>query len=485
LCSSGGFGGIVDLSKVHVSMKGLPPYVIACGETQERFTWISPPSFTPTILRIYNEDSQLPKVSEGARASVIGKVTKEKDFILTFGGKTVCNVPVDVVTEGIRYKREKRAVKREFTEPELPEPRDFGKAALEVLRQPNIASKAPIFRHYDTEVQGLTVIRPGEADAGVQAPIPGKFAGMAAALDHNPRYSHIDPYLGAANAVAESMRNVAAVGAVPYAMTDCLNMGNPEVPESFNDFVETVKGLSDAARALWLKGHKETPVPFISGNVSFYNESASGKQIDPSPVVCCIGVLDDYRKAITMELKNSENIIFLAGDRKDELGGSAYYAIRHEYGANVPNLDFAEQRNMIYAVIDCIGSGLLESCHDISDGGMLAAVAEMILAKQGDEKVGAEIDIGDLGYENKSGNPDLRADKLLFSETPGFIFEVKMGNAGKVKDIFKSHSIDIDELGKTTGNGSLVIRQNDKPILDLAFRQMDEAWSNGLLEALR
>ncbi|MEA2035863.1 MAG: AIR synthase related protein, partial [Nanoarchaeota archaeon] len=168
LCDSGGLGADIDINEIHISMKNLPPYVIACGETQERFTWISPPEFTPTILKIYNEDFELPMVAEGAQAKVIGKVTKSTDYVLKHEGKIVCNVPVNALTEGIRYNREKNELKRSLKEPSLKEPSDYNKVALQVLSHPNVASKAKIYKHYDTEVEGLAVIRPGEADAGIQ-----------------------------------------------------------------------------------------------------------------------------------------------------------------------------------------------------------------------------------------------------------------------------------------------------------------------------
>jgi len=474
LCESGGFGADIDVDKIHVSMKDLPPYVIACGETQERFTWISPPSFTPTILKIYNEDFELPMVAEGAQAKVIGQVTKSTDYILRHQGEIVCNVDVNVLTKGILYDREKKDNKRGFKEPFLKEPSDYNKVALRVLRHPNVASKAKIYKHYDTEVQGLAVIGPGEADAGVQAPIPGCKAGYALSVDHNPKYSRIDPYMGAVNGVAEAMRNVAAVGAIPYGMTDCLNFGNPEVPEAFNDFVSSVKGIADAANKICWKGDGKSAVPFVSGNVSFYNESVKGKQVDPSPVIACMGYIDDYRKAITMKLKEGGSSLFLVGERKDELGGSVYYDVNNEIGANVPKIDFSKEKNMIYSIIDCIDKGLLLSCHDISDGGFLAAISEMILGGEADGMIGAAVDLGG----------SLRADKLLFSESSGFVFEANEKDINKIKSIFEKYNIEIIEIGKPTKNKSLIINNNDKKIIDLSIDEIKEAWTLGLVEAL-
>ena len=454
-------------------MQDLPPYIIACSETQERFTWICPSEFTKTLLKIYNEDFELPQISLGAGAFVIGKVTKQQDYILRHNGKIVCNVPIKVVTQGIKYERQKKEPKRSFKEPNLKEPKDYNKVLLSVLRHPNVASKAKAYKHYDTSVMGNAVIESGYADAGVVKAVDGSAFGIALKTDCNPGYCRIDPYWGAVNAVAESMRNVAAVGAIPSALTDCLNYGNPEKPEAFYDFYEGVRGIADAAKNLFLKGTKY-PVPVISGNVSFYNESASGNSVDPSPVIACIGILKDYSKAITMKLKKENSALFLIGDRKDELGGSVYYDMNNEIGAVVPIIDFEKERNMIYAVIDAINAGLLLSCHDISDGGLATTVSEMILGGDADGTIGTEIDLGFT---------DLRADKALFSETSGFIFEVEEKSTEKLKTLFRFYKINLTELGKTTGNKLTITRKNKK-IIDLPISELKEAWTKGFAEAL-
>lgn len=473
LCENGGYGADINLDKVHVSMK-LPPYIIACSETQERFTWISPPEFTPTILKIYNEDFELPNIAESAKASVIGKVTKNMDYIIRHKGKIVCNVPIKVVTKGISYDRAVKKPKREFKEPNLKEP-DYNRTILTLLSHPNVASKASVYKHYDTEVQGLAVIRPGEADAGVQAPIPGHKIGIALSTDCNPNYSRIDPYMGSVNAVAEAMRNIAAVGATPYGMTDCLNFGNPESPEAFFDFVESVKGIADAAKNLYLKGTKK-PVPFVSGNVSFYNESATGKAIDPSAIIACIGILNDYSKAITMKIKEAGSSLFLVGRRKDELGGSVYYLINNVVGVNIPEIDFEKERNMLYAITDAIDKRALLSCHDISDGGLITTISEMVLGGEADGKIGVKMNI-DFS--------DLRVDKVLFSETPGFVFEVNKKNIKEVKKIFDKYKLELIELGSTISKQKLTVTKKNKKIVDLKINELKRAWTTGFVDAVR
>ncbi|MBI4452953.1 phosphoribosylformylglycinamidine synthase subunit PurL [Candidatus Woesearchaeota archaeon] len=472
LCSDSGFGADIELGKVNVSMQ-IPPYMVACSETQERFTWVCPQDFTKKLLKIYNEDFELPQISLGAGAFVIGRVTKEQDYILRHNGQIVCSVPIKIVTEGIRYDRQKKAPRREFREPNLKEPADCNKVLLSILKHPNVANKAKAYKHYDTSVMGNAIIETGYADAGVMKCTDDSSFAVALKADCNPRYCRIDPYWGAVNAVAESMRNVAAVGAVPSALTDCLNYGNPEKPEAFYDFYEGVRGIADAAKNLCYKGTKH-PVPVISGNVSFYNEPTSGKAVDPSPVVACIGVLKDYSKAITMKFKKENSTLFLIGDRKDELGGSVYYGIHDELGAVVPIIDFDKERNMIYVVVDAINAGLLLSCHDISDGGMATAISEMILGGDSDGEIGAEIS---LDFAN------LRADKSLFSESSGFVFEAEDKNLEKLRTLFKFYKVPLTEVGKTKGD-KLVISKNNKKIIDLPISSLREAWTTGFVEAL-
>jgi len=475
LCQSGGYGCDIDLDRVHVSIKDMPPFVIVTSETQERFAWISPKEFTPKILKIYNEDFELPHVAEGARASVIGRVTRRKKFLLRYNGEIVCNVPIDVVTSGIKYERERKKKRRNFKEPEIPEPSDYNRALLEVLNHPNIASKARVYKHYDTEVLGCAVIRPGEADAGVMTPVHQSSYGIALSVDSNPAYCRINPYMGSVNAVAEAMRNVAAVGAVPSALTDCLCFGNPENPEVFDDFCETIRGIKEAAEHLKYKG-KNHPVPVISGNVSFYNESASGKAVDPSPIIACVGILKDYRKAIAMQIKEKNSLLFMVGERKDELGGSVYYELNKEIGKNIPAINFEKERCIIYGVIDCIYKGLFLSCHDISDGGMAVTISEMILGGEADGKIGAEIFI--------DFSP-LPGSKSLFSESSGFVFEVNRKNAGKVKKIFDSYRIDLIEIGKTLDEQMLIIKDSGKELVNLSIDDLRKAWVTGYVEAVK
>ncbi len=484
LVDAGGYGASIDLEKVHVSMANLPPQVALTAETQERFMWIASPTVTPLIVSHYNEKWALPKVSDGAQASIIGKVTVGGQYIVNYQGEKIVDARASDITEGLRYDRAIKEPNQKNQEPprlRSGQANNYNEILLKILAHENIASRACVYEKYDKTVQGLTIIEAGQADAGVMSPLIDQDApeeiknvGIALSVDSNPFYSRISPYWGAVNSVVEACRNVAAVGARPWAITDCLNYGNPEKPEQMWQFTEGVRGVAEACKGIHLKGYKNSPLPVISGNVSLYNES-KGQPVDPSAVIACLGKLPDYHKAITMEFKQADSTIMLIGQRKDELGGSVYYQLHGELGANVPQPDFKEVENQIYAVTDLIDNGLLLSCHDISDGGLSVAIAEMCFGGNGKNRIGCDIQL------DKVATRDCSSVQKLFSETGGFVLETK--NVDKVKEICQKYKVDIIEIGKTNNQG-LMIKDSDEKIIDLKIEQMAEKWLNGLRDKL-
>jgi phosphoribosylformylglycinamidine synthase len=255
LAETSGYGAEIWLDKVHKSMDNLHPSVILCSETQERFMWISPPDITPLILNHYNKVFDFPGVSALARAGIIGKIRADKQYIVHNNGEEIVNTPATEVTRGFIYDRPVKKPENNFYEPQIPEPKYYNNVLLDLLAHENIASRAAIFETYDKQVQGRTKIEAGQADAGVLAPFNSdrypkeiRNIGLALSTDHNPRYGKIAPYWTAVNAVAESMRNVAAVGAIPIAMTDCLCFGNPEKPEQMWEFAEAARGVAEACK---------------------------------------------------------------------------------------------------------------------------------------------------------------------------------------------------------------------------------------------
>ncbi len=470
-----GFGVDIDLEQVHIGLEGLLPETIMCAETQERYVLAVPERFADEVLRIYNEDWDLPNVYEGACARVIGRITEDEMYTVRFGGAIVTQAPVQVVTSGIEYDREEQAQEWTEQEPEFQRPADLGEALLRVLGNRNVCSREYIYRAYDSEVQGNAVLRPGEAGAGVARPLEGCDAAMALGVAGNPRYGRIDPYWGGATAVAEAMRNVAAAGAVPQALTDCLNFGNPEKPEQFWQFREGVRGVADAARNLWLKGHPDgTPTPVISGNVSLYNESATGSSVAPSAIIACVGVLDDYSTAVTVQFKRPGDAIYLLGERRHELGGSAYYDVLGlGLGASVPRVDWQAERARIHAVTDAIAEGLVAACTDVSDGGLAVALAEMCMGPFGRGDVGAAVDI----HPALNG---LRPDRALFSESGGFVVEVNDGRRERFEELMRGYGVEPIRLGETIDEPRLEIQARDEDLVALTTEAMAEEWLNAL-----
>jgi phosphoribosylformylglycinamidine synthase len=348
LAETSGYGAEIWLDKVHKSMDGLHPSVYLCSETQERFMWISPPDITPIILNHYNKIFDFPGVSNLAQARVIGKIRDDNQYIVHNNGEEIVNAPAKEVTRGFIYNRPLKKLGNNFYEPQIPEPENYNKVLLDLLAHENIASREAVFETYDKQVQGRTKIEAGYADAGVIAPFNSdnypeeiRNIGIALSTDHNPRYGKIDPYWAAVNAVVESMRNVAAVGALPIAMTDCLCFGNPEKPEQMWEFAEAARGVAEACKNIHLKEHPESATPIVAGNVSFYNETKSGA-IPASPIISCTGKINNVNSAITLDFKKTDSEIYLIGRRKNECGGSAYYSLFNELGKYLPKPSFKD-----------------------------------------------------------------------------------------------------------------------------------------------
>ncbi len=412
LAAHGGLGIEVSLDRVPVSIPDLPSEVIACAETQERYGLAVPEWIADEVLEIYNEKYELPRLFPGASAVVIGTFTEELTYRVLHGGVEVANAPVESITEGIIYDREWKPMPIPVVEPDFrpcDPPGDLKKMLLSI----DGASRSPIWSYYDSEVQGCTHFRPGESDACLSVPVPGCRAGLAVSGDGNPWYGELDPFLAGAHAVGEGVRNVVAAGAVPIAATDCLNYGNPEKPDVFWQFKRGVEGITAACGKLGFTGNGEEPLPIVSGNVSFYNQSSSGGSIPPSPIVAVFGRIDDFTKATDLSLKNPGNLIILAGNRRDELGGSLYYrtCIGHK-GGKVPDFRGELEREMARFVLKCCDTGMSMSVHDISEGGIILAAAEMAIASRSDARRGIVFD------------GDALDPVYLYSETPGYLIEM-------------------------------------------------------------
>ncbi len=472
LAETSGYGAEIWLDKVHISMDNLHPSVILCSETQERFMWISPPDITPIVLNHYNKIFDFPGVSSLAQARIIGKIRDDNQYIVHYNSEEIVNAPATEVTRGFVYNRPFKKPKNNFYEPQLSEPKDYNKILLDLLEHENIASREAIFETYDKQVQGRTKIEAGNADAGVIAPFNSdnypeeiRNVGIAFSTDHNPRYGKIDPYWAAVNAVAESMRNVAAVGTTPIAMTDCLCFGNPEKPEQMWEFAEATRGVAEACKNIHLKEYPKSATPIVAGNVSFYNETKSGA-IPASPIISCTGKINNVNYAITSDFKKPDSEIYLIGERKNECGGSVYYSLFNELGKNLPRPSFKEVETQIFSVTNIIENKLALTAHDISEGGIAVAIAEMCFKNT----IGCDVIIPG----------QLRTDTLLFSETGGFILEIAKQNSIKVEKLLNNHSCEYFKIGRTISNK--VININN--VISIAISEAKNAWQNGLRDKL-
>jgi phosphoribosylformylglycinamidine synthase subunit PurL len=399
MTAGGGYGASIDLDRVNVALEGMGPEVIAVGETQERLMWALPPAIVPEILRIYNEEFTLPEVAYNARASVIGRVTADKRYVLRYDGAVVMDVESDFLTGSIRDELPYTEVIHHAGPAEELAAVDVEHMLPRVLAHRDVCSREPLYRRYDAVVRGCTVLPRGAADAGVLAPVPGARLGVALAVAGNPRYGRIDARYAAEHAVIEAVRRVVAVGAQPIGLTDCLNFGNPRKPDQYGEFVRAVDGLARAADALTL--------PFVSGNVSLYNESGDGAAVPASPIVACVGALEDVAQVVTPGLKHAGSTLLWIGSRELALGGSVLAELLGVDGP-LPALSYGAERAAIGILRDAAARGILRSCRAVSDGGMLTALVRMAFdALAAGRSIGAEVDFG---------NP--------FCESGGFVCEV-------------------------------------------------------------
>ncbi|NOT34043.1 MAG: phosphoribosylformylglycinamidine synthase subunit PurL [Candidatus Eisenbacteria bacterium] len=415
LAAAGGRGAEVRLDSVHRVDRPIPPEVLLCAETQERFCWVLPAAFADEACTLYNTEYALDDVYPGAGARVIGEVRDEPSFRVTWHGEALVDCPVDAITTGRRVVRP--AQRRVPASRLAAEPSELGArgALLALLGSWNGASREYLFRHYDSEVQGRTWMRPGEGDATVARVHPERPTGVAFAVAGNPHWCAADPDLGARHAVAEAARNLACVGARPLALTDCLNFGHPSDERVMGDLEATIDGLRVAAEALGELSAPGYPLPYVSGNVSLHNQSGADA-IPPSPIVMAAGVIRDVTTALGQALQEPGNFLVLAGQRRTTVTGTQY--ARTVMGAAdtaPPPLDLAHEARLQALAVAVAEDRLAVAAHDVSDGGLGTTLAEMLLARAVETPLGIEVDLGALECEGAIA---------LFSEEPAIVWEV-------------------------------------------------------------
>ncbi len=362
MSSKGGLGIRLDLDKVPVRETGMTAYEIMLSESQERMLMILAPGREDVARRIF-EKWELD-------FAVIGELTDTGRMVIEKDGEVQADIPVaPLVAEAPLYDRPRRAPAPPAAAPSAPAV-EVGEALVTLMGSPDLCSRRWIWEQYDHMVMGDTVERPG-GDAGVVR-IHGSRRGLAMTADVTPRYCRADPVEGGRQAVAEAWRNLTAVGARPLAVTDNLNFGNPEKPEIMGQFAGCIEGMAEACRAL--------DFPVVSGNVSFYNET-EGEAIWPAPAIGAVGVVDDLTRRASVGFKAAGEVIVAIGETKGHLGASIFLReiARSEDGVPPP-VDLAAERRNGDFVRSLIRDGRVSACHDVSDGGLLVAVAEMALA---------------------------------------------------------------------------------------------------------
>ncbi|HVC55538.1 MAG TPA: phosphoribosylformylglycinamidine synthase subunit PurL [Stellaceae bacterium] len=387
MAGKGGLGITLDLDHVPLRESGMTPYEIMLSESQERMLMVLAPGSEAEARRVFDKWE--------LDFAVIGEVTETGRLVLRMAGAVAADIPVEpLVSEAPLYERPwaRRPPLPGIDAAGLPA-RDPLDCLSRLVGCPDLASKRWIWEQYDHLVQGNTVRRPGGDAAVIRIAENGK--ALALATDVTPRYCRADPVRGGAQAVAESWRNLTAVGALPLALTDNMNFGNPEKPEIMGEFVGAIEGIRAACLAL--------DYPVVSGNVSLYNET-SGNAIWPAPVIGGVGLLADAHRAVDLALQRDGDALMLIGDTHGHLGASLYLReIEGREDGAPPPVDLAAERRNGDFVRRLIEQGLVAACHDVADGGVLVAVAEMAMA-------------GERGVTLDPPPADIPAQAWLFGE---------------------------------------------------------------------
>ncbi|MCF8431740.1 MAG: phosphoribosylformylglycinamidine synthase subunit PurL, partial [Melioribacteraceae bacterium] len=396
MSAKGESGMKIDLDKVPLRQDDMSAYEIMLSESQERMLVVAKKGCENNIIKTFEKWD--------LNCAIIGEVTDTGIIEISYQGEKKAELEAWHLVLGGGAPVYNREVKKpaylsetstfDFTS--LPEPESIGEVFEKLFASPNIASKQWVYEQYDSMVRTNTIVGPGCDSAVVYVKDTNK--ALAIKTDCNGRYVYLNPKMGTITAVAEAARNIVCSGGTPLAITNCLNFGNPYKPEMYWTFKEAIAGMGEACRFF------KTPV--TGGNVSFYNESPD-TSVYPTPVIGMVGLIEDVSKITTSFFKDEGDIIYLLGEDNEEIGGSEYLKIQHNLvTGNPPRLDLQAEKDLHKITLELIQNGLSKSAHDISEGGIMCAVAECCII---DDKnlIGAEVDL-----PVKS-----REDYSLFSES--------------------------------------------------------------------
>jgi phosphoribosylformylglycinamidine synthase len=478
MASRAGTGLELRLDQIPMREEGMTPFELMLSESQERMLLVARPGCEPNIIGVLHKWD--------LDACVVGEVTASGRFVGMWHGEQVIDLPIQPLADAApKYDRPQARPAYLDTIALEPLPADLEPdEAEDTLRQllacPTLASKRWIFEQYDGTVRSNTLIGQGAADAGLIR-VKGTQKAVAMKSDCNGRYAYLDPFWGAAHAVAEACRNLSCVGAEPIGLTDCLNYGNPEKPENMWAFAQGILGLRQACLAF--------DVPIVSGNVSLYNDT-EGVGIFPTPMIGAVGLIEDYALPVDVNAKDGKGLsatgnhfcgsafraahdaIFLLGETREELGGSEYLKLRtgRIFGA-CPELRLDEETHLQACVREGIRMGLIRSAHDTSEGGLLVAALESAFG-------------GEMGCQLMLNRHGLRFDSLLFGESAGrIVVSVSPEGESSLAKLAATHRVPLAKIG-TTGGTRITLAVDGHPLLDAEAAELKAIHAEALEAAL-
>ncbi|MHA1852324.1 MAG: phosphoribosylformylglycinamidine synthase subunit PurL [Candidatus Heimdallarchaeaceae archaeon] len=457
MCFRGKTGAVIRLEDVPLRESDMKPWEILVSESQERMMAVVSPKNLDAVLEILEKNDIV--------FAVLGEVTDNSHFIAYYKGNKVLDLPVALIVDGFpipkRTEREPDYIAKVNTAIKLPIGTDMKKEILTLLSSPNICDKSWIYQQYDQHVQTRTIISAGQ-DSAILRLENNKY--LAITIDANSFSVYLNPYHGTANSAAEAMRNLVASGAKPLAIVDCLNFGNPEQPDSYWQFVQAVKGLAQFSH--------DFNLPIVGGNVSFYNESVKDdkrERILPTPTIGMVGVIENLGSILPNNFQENSSHILLIGKTEKNLGGSEYCRYNHRLlEGKIAEYNKEREAKSRQAIEQLNDKQLIASCHDLSHGGFITALVEMLIPK----RIGATISL-----DKMPSVTNIQTEELLFAETPArYLVEVKPTHIQEVKELLDKIGVPYGFIGKTIKESLLKI----EGVTTISINEILEAWRGTL-----